>query len=297
MSDQGDKRKHHGLTDLQFDALREFFESLYPFDEPSFNKSKLAKSERFPEQYADMSIQAYWISMQDGASWALNRYLSDIEALAYIPGSYTCPRCGFVWVKSSVNADTGEIGTTEADRLPDFCPNDGELMVRTTYRKQFDGVFAEFVKLQEMRHRLKDLLDRTREEGEAEDIRFFAGILPADAVQAILDGRPDLEIAARPPLFEVGRAVIYGPNNNAIFKYDGVSVSHSRYPEVVYGDGIKNFRPCVYAGQKRRFLKPIVLPNGWGLYRFYTAYPSGPSAIELLEAISDANDVMSKDAQ
>ena len=56
----------------------------------------------------------------------------DLYRLAYVPGSFKCPKCGFTWNKSTLTPDG--IGTSETDRQSEACPNDGEWMEAVTYR-------------------------------------------------------------------------------------------------------------------------------------------------------------------
>ncbi len=61
----------------------------------------------------------------------------DLYRLAFMPGAFRCPTCGFQWSKQTISP--GGIGTTEADRESDPCPNDGTPMVHVTYREQLEA--------------------------------------------------------------------------------------------------------------------------------------------------------------
>ena len=74
----------------------------------------------------------------------------DLYRLAFIPGCFRCPKCGFVLSKTCINPNMEIIGTREQDRESEPCPNDGTMLVHVTYREQLE-VYAE---------RLKEELDR-----------------------------------------------------------------------------------------------------------------------------------------
>jgi hypothetical protein len=59
--------------------------------------------------------------------------------LAYVRGSYVCPKCGFTWNKRTISVSDGEIGTTETDRQSDQCPNDGEWMEPLSYKAMLES--------------------------------------------------------------------------------------------------------------------------------------------------------------
>jgi hypothetical protein len=57
----------------------------------------------------------------------------------YVPGNWTCVKCGFVLYQQTLCTRTGEIGVTIADVMQmsgEMCPNDGEPMRRTTWRER-----------------------------------------------------------------------------------------------------------------------------------------------------------------
>jgi hypothetical protein len=62
----------------------------------------------------------------------------DLYQLAFIPGAFKCPQCGFVLTKACLNADTGEIGTREQERESEPCPNDGTMLEHITYRERLE---------------------------------------------------------------------------------------------------------------------------------------------------------------
>lgn len=71
-------------------------------------------------------------------SESLEEHIPDLYQLAYIPGVFKCPQCGFVLSKATLNVAQGVVGTTERDRESPECPNDGTFMVHVTYREQLE---------------------------------------------------------------------------------------------------------------------------------------------------------------
>lgn len=67
----------------------------------------------------------------------------DLYKLAYVAGSWTCPKCGFVLNKSTITPQG--IGTTETDRQSEPCPNDGEWLTPTTYKEAAQGLHDRLV--------------------------------------------------------------------------------------------------------------------------------------------------------
>ena len=67
---------------------------------------------------------------------------SNIDTLAndvhlFIPGCWRCTKCHFVLTRTSINAHTGDFGTTAADREDsEPCPNDGTEMVRVSWKER-----------------------------------------------------------------------------------------------------------------------------------------------------------------
>jgi hypothetical protein len=62
----------------------------------------------------------------------------DLYRLAFIPGCFRCPQCGFVLTKACLNPDTGDVGTREQERESEPCPNDGTMLIHVTYREQLE---------------------------------------------------------------------------------------------------------------------------------------------------------------
>lgn len=83
----------------------------------------------------------------------------DLYDACFVPGSWTCPECGFIWNKSTITLDG--IGTTETDRQSDPCPNDGTWMEPTTYqhvaRSLHEGLDVWINKCQIMRGALEEI--------------------------------------------------------------------------------------------------------------------------------------------
>lgn len=86
----------------------------------------------------------------------------DLYRLAFIPGCFRCPKCGFVLTKACINATTGEIGTRETERESETCPNDGTFMVHVTYREQLEVYDARLKEEFERVDRLKQALIENR---------------------------------------------------------------------------------------------------------------------------------------
>lgn len=66
----------------------------------------------------------------------------DLYRLAYMPGCFKCPTCGFVLSKATLSVASGQIGTTESNRESEPCPNDGTMMIHVTYREQVEEYHA-----------------------------------------------------------------------------------------------------------------------------------------------------------
>jgi hypothetical protein len=69
----------------------------------------------------------------------------DLYRLAFMPGCFRCPQCGFTLSKTCINVNLEIIGTREQDREIEACPNDGAMMVHVTYKEQLE-VYAERLK-------------------------------------------------------------------------------------------------------------------------------------------------------
>src|ERR1039458_4384560 len=63
--------------------------------------------------------------------------LDDIDALLYKPGSFVCPKCGFVLELRTISVSTGQIGIRKDGEHADPCPNDGETMNRVTWKDAY----------------------------------------------------------------------------------------------------------------------------------------------------------------
>jgi len=71
----------------------------------------------------------------------------------YVPGRWRCPRCEFASVTSTISLASGTIGHTatqvDARDAPPSCPNDGEIMLRATWREAATENYAAYAKLVE----------------------------------------------------------------------------------------------------------------------------------------------------
>lgn len=56
---------------------------------------------------------------------------SKVAEEQYVPGEWTCDACGFVMIKSIINAHSGNVGRDIGDHV-ECCPNDGMAMRRIT---------------------------------------------------------------------------------------------------------------------------------------------------------------------
>lgn len=72
---------------------------------------------------------------------------AELYDLAYVPGCWTCPRCGFVLHKSTISVLECAIGTTETDRQSEPCPNDGEWLEPTTYKSVANSLQQRLIEL------------------------------------------------------------------------------------------------------------------------------------------------------
>jgi hypothetical protein len=79
-----------------------------------------------------------------------DKAVPDLYDLAFMPGQFRCPKCGFQLSKQTLSVAHGAIGTTPENRESEPCPNDGTMMVHVTYREQLEA-YAE---------RLKEEFDR-----------------------------------------------------------------------------------------------------------------------------------------
>ena len=70
---------------------------------------------------------------------------TELYALAFIPGCWYCPKCGFVLTKKAFRVETGEVGTGEKERQSEPCPNDGVWLEPYSYKMQADGLFERLV--------------------------------------------------------------------------------------------------------------------------------------------------------
>jgi hypothetical protein len=81
----------------------------------------------------------------------------DLYRLAFMPGCFRCPTCGFVLSKTCINSNLEIMGTREQDRESEPCPNDGTMLVHVTYREQLEVYAArlkeEFERLAQYRWR------------------------------------------------------------------------------------------------------------------------------------------------
>jgi hypothetical protein len=67
----------------------------------------------------------------------------------YVPGRLRCPTCKFELTKATLFVKTGQIGASKAEVYQESepCPNDGEPMVRVTWREEADANRAYAMKL------------------------------------------------------------------------------------------------------------------------------------------------------
>lgn len=60
----------------------------------------------------------------------------DLYRLAFVPGSFRCPKCNFVLAKQTMFVGSGTIGISESDLDSEQCPNDGTDMVHVTWQER-----------------------------------------------------------------------------------------------------------------------------------------------------------------
>lgn len=96
----------------------------------------------------------------------------DLYELAFMPGQFRCPTCGFQLSKQTISVAHGMIGTTETNRQSEPCPNDGAMMAHVTYREQL-GAYAD---------RLKEEFDRR----DAAEAQLAAVTAERDALHKII---------------------------------------------------------------------------------------------------------------
>lgn len=108
----------------------------------------------------------------------------DLYELAFMPGQFRCPKCGFQWSIRTIDVAAERIGTTEENRETPDCPNDGTRMVHVTYREQLeayaDRLKEEFDKYDALKVATNKFLDYC----EAHDWGFMPE--PHDSVRDLL---------------------------------------------------------------------------------------------------------------
>lgn len=57
-----------------------------------------------------------------------------LTAIAHVPGTWICPTCSYVEVRSVLSSTTGGIRASDVPALP--CPNDGQFMERMTWKQR-----------------------------------------------------------------------------------------------------------------------------------------------------------------
>jgi hypothetical protein len=135
--------------------------------------------------------------------------IPDLYQLAYMPGCFRCPKCGFALTKTTINVATGQTGTTEHNRQSEECPNDGTFMVHVTYREQLEIYAArlkeEFGRIEELtqqKYALEEAIRRCRHGMEGVNgLEVVDGAAPNDSFVVDLS----LEIATC-------EAVVPGPH-------------------------------------------------------------------------------------
>jgi len=126
--------------------------------------------------------------------------VDDIDALLYKPGSFVCPKCGFVLEVRSISVSTGQIGIRKDGEEADPCPNDGEMMNRVTWKDAYLNIadsehelmlaLIESVKLQS--HYAELLNDHDA----GNRAKFLSGRMDR-AVEAVRDDSPGQRWASR----------------------------------------------------------------------------------------------------
>lgn len=58
------------------------------------------------------------------------------DSRLFVPGLWECTQCVFALTRTTIDVESGGMGTTAADREePELCPNDGSQMVRISWEK------------------------------------------------------------------------------------------------------------------------------------------------------------------
>jgi len=126
----------------------------------------------------------------------------DLYRLAFMPGCFRCPKCGFQLSKVCINPNLDLIGTREEDRQSEPCPNDGTMLVHVTYKEQLevyaDRLKEEFERFDTYQTAVKEFLgevlavarnsslsNEARIEKICEALRVE--ILPRDSIKQIID--------------------------------------------------------------------------------------------------------------
>jgi hypothetical protein len=115
----------------------------------------------------------------------------------YVPGDWVCPTCGFIQSMRTMNAHSGNVGVSHERALP--CPNDGEYLVRLTWKRHAENVTAVATAALDSETALRARLDASeRVRVAAERVlscyagSFNASLDPAmDALRASLAPTPE----------------------------------------------------------------------------------------------------------
>ncbi len=90
----------------------------------------------------------------------------DLQKLAYMSGTFCCPKCSCTVNKRTISMVQGEIGTTQKDRVdPQLCPNGCGIMEPETYKnvcKNFNSQIDELYNFIESKNLMDELHESRR---------------------------------------------------------------------------------------------------------------------------------------
>lgn len=106
--------------------------------------TEIVRIDKYSHRYS--ITRAYgWDILRDMAKQELEAALSaapapGTEYLIFVPGLFRCTECGFVLSKATINAQTMEVGLSDANLVTETCPNDQTMMVKMTWKEHAIGL-------------------------------------------------------------------------------------------------------------------------------------------------------------
>jgi hypothetical protein len=136
----------------------------------------------------------------------------DLYELAFMPGCFKCPTCGFQLSKQTICAASGNIGITQANKESEPCPNDGSWLEPVTYREQLEAYAARLTEEFDTRDQLQARI------GELEaELEGLQNIVAAQKIQfyRLRSDLEDTQEALRKAAFSLKDAGCYAASDTA----------------------------------------------------------------------------------